>query len=62
MLPCLALALFAHPGTTHNIVHRVLWALCVYVEAVSVLPQLRMMQKAQVSLPPVNIAASEQPL
>ena len=27
-------------------VNRVLWALCVYVEAVSVLPQLRMMQKA----------------
>ena len=27
---------------------QVLWALCVYVEAVSVLPQLRMMQKAKV--------------
>jgi hypothetical protein len=50
MLPCLALAVLAHPGTTHNIVHRVMWALCVYVEAVSVLPQLRMMQKAQVGL------------
>ena len=25
-----------------------MWALCVYVEAVSVLPQLRMMQKAKV--------------
>jgi hypothetical protein len=25
----------------------VLWALCVYVEAVSVLPQLRMMQNAK---------------
>mmetsp|Transcript_28994 Transcript_28994/g.55570 ORF Transcript_28994/g.55570 Transcript_28994/m.55570 type:complete len:284 (-) Transcript_28994:895-1746(-) len=48
VLPCLALAAIAHPGTTHNIVHRVMWALCVYLEAVSVLPQLRMMQKAQV--------------
>lgn len=27
---------------------QVLWALCVYLEAVSVLPQLRMMQKAKV--------------
>ena len=27
---------------------QILWALCVYVEAVSVLPQLRMMQKAKV--------------
>jgi hypothetical protein len=33
-------------------VNRVLWALCVYVEAVSVLPQLRMMQKAKVTLDP----------
>ena len=31
---------------------QVLWALCVYVEAVSVLPQLRMMQKAKVRGPP----------
>jgi ER lumen protein retaining receptor len=27
---------------------QVLWAFCVYLEAVSVLPQLRMMQKAKV--------------
>lgn len=27
---------------------QILWALCVYLEAVSVLPQLRMMQKAKV--------------
>lgn len=47
-LPCLAMAVIAHPGTTHNIIHRIMWALCVYVEAVSVLPQLRMMQKSQV--------------
>lgn len=46
--PCLVMALIAHPGTTHNFIHRVMWALCVYVEALSVLPQLRMMQKAQV--------------
>lgn len=27
---------------------QVMWAVCVYIEAVSVLPQLRMMQKAKV--------------
>ena len=31
-------------------VFQVLWAFCVYLEAVSVLPQLRMMQKAKVSM------------
>jgi len=46
--PCLLLAIIAHPGTRHNIILRVLWAFCVYLEAVSVLPQLRMMQKAKV--------------
>ena len=38
------LAIVAHPGTRHNAFLRVLWAACVYLEAVSVLPQLRMMQ------------------
>ena len=41
-------AVIAHPSTSHLYINRVLWALCVYVEAVSVLPQLRMMQKAKV--------------
>jgi ER lumen protein retaining receptor len=40
-----ALALVAHPSTKHWLLNRVLWALCVYLEAVSVLPQLRMLQK-----------------
>ena len=43
--PCLACALVAHPSTHHPLPFRVLWATCVYMEAVSVLPQLRMMQK-----------------
>ncbi len=33
---------------------QVLWAFCVYLEAVSVLPQLRMMQKAKVRTRPVK--------
>ena len=48
MVPCAIAAVVAHPNTSHMYVNRVLWALCVYVEAVSVLPQLRMMQKAKV--------------
>jgi hypothetical protein len=38
---------FVQTGSGHAC-EQVLWALCVYVEAVSVLPQLRMMQKAKV--------------
>lgn len=48
LIPCACLALVSHPGTRHLLINRVLWAFCVYVEAVSVLPQLRMMQKNKV--------------
>lgn len=48
IIPCVILAVIAHPGTTHNVLHRILWAICVYLEAVSVFPQLQMMRKAQV--------------
>lgn len=48
LAPCALAAVAAHPSTSHLYLNRVLWALCVYVEAVSVLPQLRMMQKAKV--------------
>jgi ER lumen protein retaining receptor len=46
MAPCLLLAVFIHPSTRHSFILRILWAFCVYLEAVSVLPQLRMMQKS----------------
>lgn len=46
LIPCLVLALLVHPSTKHNFFLRTLWAFCVYLEAVSVLPQLRMMQKS----------------
>jgi ER lumen protein retaining receptor len=46
--PCALLALAAHPQTSHFLPFRVMWAACVYLEAVSVLPQLRMMQNAKV--------------
>lgn len=48
LVPCVVMALISHPGTRHAYIHRVLWAFCVYAEAVSVLPQLRMMQQNKV--------------
>ncbi|XP_024379273.1 uncharacterized protein [Physcomitrium patens] len=51
LAPCAVLALLIHPGTSHHIVNRVLWAFCVYLEAVSVMPQLRVMQNTRVVEP-----------
>ncbi|CAA6673492.1 unnamed protein product [Spirodela intermedia] len=36
VVPCAVLALLIHPSTTHNIVNRIFWAFCVYLEAVSI--------------------------
>ena len=49
VVPCAVLALLIHPSTSHNIVNRISWAFCVYLEAVSVLPQLRLMQNTKVN-------------
>ena len=48
LVPCVIMAIIAHPQTSHAVVNRVLWATCVYLEAVSVLPQLRVMQSVKV--------------
>ncbi|THU44241.1 hypothetical protein C4D60_Mb02t05340 [Musa balbisiana] len=48
VVPCALLALAVHPSTSHNIFNRICWAFCVYLEAVSVLPQLRLMQNTKV--------------
>lgn len=48
IVPCVVLALLIHPSTSHHFVNRVFWAFCVYLEAVSVLPQLRVMQNTKV--------------
>lgn len=50
VIPCAVVALLIHPSTRHHIVNRLLWAFCVYLEAVSVLPQLRVMQNTKVLL------------
>jgi ER lumen protein retaining receptor len=51
LAPCAVLALLIHPTTSHHLVNRILWAFCVYLEAVSVLPQLRVMQNTKVVEP-----------
>lgn len=51
LVPCAVLALLIHPSTSHNVLHRILWAFCVYLEAVSVLPQLRVMQNTKIVEP-----------
>ncbi|XP_057973148.1 uncharacterized protein LOC131161416 [Malania oleifera] len=51
VIPCALLSFLIHPSTTHNVLHRILWAFCVYLEAVSVLPQLRVMQNTKIVEP-----------
>ncbi|KAF5443825.1 hypothetical protein F2P56_036351 [Juglans regia] len=50
-VPCAVLALLIHPSTSHHFVNRIFWAFCVYLEAVSVLPQLRVMQNTKIVEP-----------
>ncbi|MFQ6630910.1 hypothetical protein Gotur_009734 [Gossypium turneri] len=51
VVPCAVLALCIHPTTSHNLLNRISWAFCVYLEAVSVLPQLRVMQNTKIVEP-----------
>ncbi|CAA0815625.1 ER lumen protein retaining receptor family protein [Striga hermonthica] len=51
VIPCAVIALLIHPSTSHHIINRIAWALCVYLEAVSVLPQLRVMQNTKIVEP-----------
>ncbi|RAL49321.1 unnamed protein product [Cuscuta campestris] len=51
VLPCAILALLIHPTTSHHLVNRILWAFCVFLEAVSVLPQLHVMQNTKIIEP-----------
>ncbi|CAI0438367.1 unnamed protein product [Linum tenue] len=58
LVPCLALAVFIHPTTSHNLFNRIFWAFCVYLESVSVLPQLRVMQNTKVQFDGLQIFLS----
>ncbi|KAG6525857.1 ER lumen protein-retaining receptor erd-2.2-like [Zingiber officinale] len=51
VVPCALLAFVIHPSTSHNIVNRICWAFCIYLEAGSVLPQLRLMQNTKIVEP-----------
>lgn len=51
VIPCALLSLIIHPSTPHHIINRVCWAFCVYLEAISVLPQLRVMQNTKIVEP-----------
>ncbi|CAH2079212.1 unnamed protein product, partial [Thlaspi arvense] len=48
VIPCAVVSILIHPSTRHHIINRLIWALCVYLEAVSVLPQLSVMQNTKV--------------
>ncbi|KAL0389876.1 UNVERIFIED_CONTAM: hypothetical protein Scaly_0344700 [Sesamum calycinum] len=50
-VPSAILAIFIHPYTQHARIGRILWAFAVYLESVSVLPQLRMMQNMKMVEP-----------
>lgn len=50
-VPCAILAIFVHPHTHHARAARVLWAFSVFLESVSVFPQLRMIQNAKIIEP-----------
>ncbi|GKV17852.1 hypothetical protein SLE2022_098650 [Rubroshorea leprosula] len=49
--PCAVLSLLIHPSTGHHIFNRICWAFSVYLEAVSILPQLRVMQNTKIVEP-----------
>ncbi|XP_019448875.1 PREDICTED: putative ER lumen protein-retaining receptor C28H8.4 isoform X2 [Lupinus angustifolius] len=47
VVPCAIIAILIHPTTIQSHFSRALWAFSVYLEAISVLPQLRYMQNAK---------------
>ncbi|CAN8258219.1 unnamed protein product [Cochlearia groenlandica] len=51
LVPSIILAFVINPHTRYSYIQRIMWAFCVYAESVSVLPQLRLMQNAQIIEP-----------
>ena len=56
MIPCAVLAALVHPSTSHIFINRFFWGFCVYLESVSVLPQLRVMQNTKVTVKMLKIS------
>ncbi|PIN14010.1 ER lumen protein retaining receptor [Handroanthus impetiginosus] len=50
-VPCAILAILIHPYTYHGRFARILWAFAVYLESISVLPQLRMIHNTKMIEP-----------
>jgi len=48
VVPAAIAAILVHPYTNHWRLVRIVWAFSLYLEAVSVVPQLRFMQNAKV--------------
>ncbi|CAO2839961.1 unnamed protein product [Amaranthus hypochondriacus] len=51
LIPCAIVAIIGHPGWQGNIIWRFIFVYCMTIEAVSVLPQLRVMQNAKMVEP-----------
>ncbi|KAK9726590.1 hypothetical protein RND81_05G225200 [Saponaria officinalis] len=51
LVPCAIAAILAHPKGHFSLIIRFLWPFSMAVEAISVLPQLRLIQNAKVILP-----------
>lgn len=51
VIPSAILAILIHPYTQHSTISKMMWAFCVYLESVSVLPQLRLIQNAKMVEP-----------
>ncbi|CAL0324411.1 unnamed protein product [Lupinus luteus] len=51
IVPCAVLAIVVHPNLIHYPIYGSLWSFTVYLEAISVLPQLRYMQNAKLIEP-----------
>ncbi|KAG6401295.1 hypothetical protein SASPL_138147 [Salvia splendens] len=51
IVPCAILAILVNPHTSHALPVRMLWEFAVYLESISVLPQLKMVQNAKIIEP-----------
>ncbi|GMH02483.1 hypothetical protein Nepgr_004322 [Nepenthes gracilis] len=51
VVPAAIVALLIHPYSYYGRISRILWAFCTYLESVSVLPQLRMIQNSKLIEP-----------
>ena len=51
IIPCAIVAFFIHPNSALPILAKMAWAFGVFLEAISVLPQLQMMQRTQMIEP-----------